>query len=137
MVEQRARAGDHPPDRFVMDQSSEVTDGQLVLRRAHAVVKQQMRLAYAAPELVLLPEAERAASNGRTMTLQKARSAQKLSTQELANRSRISLSTIYRIEYGKTRPRSHVIYAISSALGLSPREIAEFRDLVSPDPLSR
>jgi DNA-binding XRE family transcriptional regulator len=102
------------------------------LRRAHAVVKQRTRLAYAAPELVLLP---RTGGEGtacdQCSTLRAARAARQLSIQELARRSRISRSTIHRIESGRTRPRPHVIHALSGALGCAPREIAEFCRLLA------
>jgi hypothetical protein len=117
----------------MVNRSEEATNGQLEVRRAHAVVKQQLRREYATPALVLLPP-DRDSTGTQSVTLQHARIAQQLSPQALADRSKISLSTIYRIEYGKTKPKPFVVHAISSALGMSPLEIVEFRDRIALDP---
>lgn len=103
------------------------------VRRAHAIVKRHARMAYAPPALRRL---DPASEPGPAIPLAEARKAAALSMPALARRSGVSLSTIYRIEYGKTRPRAHVVHALSSALGRAPGEIAEFRDL-RPDPSPR
>jgi ribosome-binding protein aMBF1 (putative translation factor) len=113
--------------------STDSANRQPAVRHAHAVLKQRSKLAYAAPQLVLLsPPNEPHGATDRVLTLREAREARRLTIEELAQRSRISPSTIYRIEYGKTHPRPHVMHALSTVLGVAPREIAEFRGRIAP-----
>jgi DNA-binding XRE family transcriptional regulator len=103
------------------------------MRRAHAVVRQSARLTYAPPALTVLPPA----LDAQIVGLADARRMASLSIPDLARSSQVSPATIYRIEHSKTRPRPHVVHALSRALGRSPAEIAEFRDLVAADPFRR
>ncbi|HEV2108236.1 MAG TPA: helix-turn-helix domain-containing protein [Thermomicrobiales bacterium] len=60
-------------------------------------------------------------------TLAARRAAARLSQTELAARSRVSVSTITRIEHGGTRPCPRAIAQLSAALGTLPEAIEEFQ----------
>lgn len=63
--------------------------------------------------------------------LQTLREAAKLSQQEVADKSELSLSLIAKMEQGrKADPRASTILALAGALGVRPGELIE--DLVSP-----
>lgn len=60
-------------------------------------------------------------------SLRTLRRNQLLSQRDLARKARVTPSTIYLIEAGKTRPRLKVMRQICEALGVQPQEIDEFR----------
>lgn len=60
-------------------------------------------------------------------TLQQARDALDLTVYDLAERSGLSLATIYRLERGDHRPRPYVARRVAAALGLPPEDITELR----------
>jgi transcriptional regulator with XRE-family HTH domain len=60
------------------------------------------------------------------------------SQRELANQAGVSLSVIVQLEAGRTRyPKYKVIRALAAALGVEPREVDEFRQMVSGEPEPR
>jgi transcriptional regulator with XRE-family HTH domain len=63
-------------------------------------------------------------------TLIEARMARQWSRLDLALRAGVGVSTIYRIEHGRTGIRPRTMRRLSSALGTTPEEIAEFQDAV-------
>jgi transcriptional regulator with XRE-family HTH domain len=57
-----------------------------------------------------------------------------LSQRALASQAHVALSTIYLLEAGKTeRATFKVMRAVSSALGVPPESIAEFRRVIVAD----
>ena len=76
---------------------------------------------------------ESAAAEG-LVRLEEARAALGLSRAALAARAGVSLSTINRLEWGRTRPRAHVARRLAAALGLDPRRVAELRPAVPGPP---
>ena len=60
------------------------------------------------------------------VTLKEARAERLLTVRELAERAGVAFSTVHLIETGKSVPRFAVIQKLSAALGVEPREIAEF-----------
>ena len=63
-------------------------------------------------------------------TLREVRSDRLLTLRELADRAGIALSTLYMIESGRSAPSFRVIRALSGALGVQPKEIAEFAEAI-------
>jgi transcriptional regulator with XRE-family HTH domain len=59
-------------------------------------------------------------------TLKEARAERLLTVRALAARAGVAFSTVHLIETGKSVPRFEVIQKLSAALGVEPREIAEF-----------
>jgi len=62
-----------------------------------------------------------------TVQLRAARAERLLTIRELACLARVAPSTIHLIERGRASPRTRVMRAVASALGVSPHEIDEFR----------
>lgn len=60
-------------------------------------------------------------------SLRQIRRNQLLSQRDLARKARITPSTVYLIEAGRTRPRLKVMRQICEALGVAPQEVDEFR----------
>jgi transcriptional regulator with XRE-family HTH domain len=54
-----------------------------------------------------------------------------LTVHTLADRAGVAEATVFRIERGATRPRSHVVRRLSVALGVPPTEIAEFQPVAA------
>ena len=112
-------------------------------RRAHAVLKQRAKLAYAAPRLVSIARVspvgyeEATPERSEALSLQTLRTRRGLSVRQLARRSGISPSTIYRIERGDTWNRPHVAHAVSAALECSPWQVIEFWDIMESTSLPR
>jgi DNA-binding Xre family transcriptional regulator len=108
-----------------------------------AVQKLRRKLIYAAPQLSAIPRVvpvgyqEPDPKRVKASPLRNLRHDRGMSIRELAERSGISASTIYRIEQGKTEPRPFVIYALSGALNCSYWEITEFRDIMAAISLPR
>jgi transcriptional regulator with XRE-family HTH domain len=63
-------------------------------------------------------------------TLIEARMARQWSRLDLALHAGVGVSTIYRIEHGRTGIRPRTMRRLSSALGARPEEIAEFQEMV-------
>ena len=60
------------------------------------------------------------------------------SQRELAKQAGVSPSVIVQLEAGRTRyPKYKVIRALAAALGVEPREVDEFRQMVSGEPERR
>ncbi len=59
-------------------------------------------------------------------TLKEARAERLLTVRALAERAGVAFSTVHLIENGKSMPRFEVIQKLSTALGVEPKEIAEF-----------
>jgi transcriptional regulator with XRE-family HTH domain len=59
-------------------------------------------------------------------TLKAARAERLLTVRGLAERAGVAPSTVYLIESGRSVPRFEAIQKISAALGVEPREVAEF-----------
>jgi DNA-binding Xre family transcriptional regulator len=108
-----------------------------------AVQKLRRKLLYAAPQLSAIPRVvpvgyeEPDPDRVEAAPLRNLRHDRAMSIRELAERSGISASTIYRIEQGKTEPRPFVIYALSGALNCSYWEVSEFRDIMASISLPR
>jgi DNA-binding XRE family transcriptional regulator len=60
-------------------------------------------------------------------SLRQIRRNQLLSQRDLARKARITPSTVYLIEAGRTRPRLKVMRQICEALAVAPHEVDEFR----------
>ncbi len=60
------------------------------------------------------------------VTLKEARAARLLTVRALAERAGVAFSTVHLIETGKSVPRFDAIQKISMALGVEPRDVAEF-----------
>lgn len=60
------------------------------------------------------------------VTLKEARAERLLTVRGLAERAGVAFSTVHLVETGKSVPRFEVIQKLSAALGVEPREIAEF-----------
>ena len=60
------------------------------------------------------------------VTLKEARAARLLTVRALAERAGVAFSTVLLIETGRSVPRFDAIQKIAAALGMEPREIAEF-----------
>ena len=60
------------------------------------------------------------------LTLKEARAERLLTVRALAERAGVAFSTVHLIETGKSTPRFDAIQKIAAALGMEPREIAEF-----------
>jgi transcriptional regulator with XRE-family HTH domain len=67
--------------------------------------------------------------------LREARAEQLLSIRELARRARVSASTIYLTEAGRTIPQPGVVRRLCAALGVEPSEVAEFRRAIEASKL--
>jgi transcriptional regulator with XRE-family HTH domain len=63
-------------------------------------------------------------------TLLDARIAHQWSRLDLALRAGVGVSTIYRIEHGRSGIRPRTMRRLSNALGLRPEEITEFQSAV-------
>ncbi len=61
------------------------------------------------------------------MTLKQARAERLLTIRGLAEKAGVAFSTVYLVENGRSMPRFEVIRKLSDALGVEPRQIAEFR----------
>jgi transcriptional regulator with XRE-family HTH domain len=59
-------------------------------------------------------------------TLKETRAERLLTVRGLAERAHVAPSTVYLIENGRSVPRFDAIQKLSGALGVEPREIAEF-----------
>jgi transcriptional regulator with XRE-family HTH domain len=59
-----------------------------------------------------------------------------LSQRDLAQRARITPSTIYLIESGRTRPQLRVMRRICDVLGVSPWEVDEFAESLNQQGVS-
>lgn len=94
-------------------------------RRAHAVLRQRHRLSYTPPRLTPIEQ------GAEIVPLASARARRQLTIQALSTRSGVSLSTIYRIESGRSRPRLHVVRALSASLEVEPQQISEFREVIA------
>jgi lambda repressor-like predicted transcriptional regulator len=111
--------------------------------KPHSVLKQRTKLAYLPPKLVSIPRVSPVGYEAQSpetleaVSLEAARQARGWSVRQLAKRSGISPSTIYRVELGTTWPRPHVAYALSEALECSPWEVIEFRDVMATISLPR
>jgi ribosome-binding protein aMBF1 (putative translation factor) len=109
----------------------EAAQGQ-TQRRAPSVVKQRGKLTYVPPRLITVERVSPLGYQGvapdrsKAIALRDVRTAKGLSVRQLARISRISASTIYRIERGDTSHRPHVAHVVSAALGVSPWEVIEF-----------
>jgi transcriptional regulator with XRE-family HTH domain len=71
------------------------------------------------------------------MTLQELRTSRQLSRKNLALRAGVGISTVIRIELGRTWPRPHVARRLSAVLGADLGEIAEFALAVRQTRLGR
>jgi DNA-binding XRE family transcriptional regulator len=60
-------------------------------------------------------------------SLRQIRRNQLLSQRDLARKARITPSTVYLIEAGRTRPRLKVMRQICEALAVPPQDVDEFR----------
>jgi DNA-binding XRE family transcriptional regulator len=70
-------------------------------------------------------------------SLRQIRRNQLLSQRDLARKARITPSTVYLIEAGRTRPRLKVMRQICEALSVAPTDVDEFRhELEGDDSLS-
>jgi len=65
------------------------------------------------------------------MRLRELRVRRLQSIRELAQKARVSTSTIYTIETGRAIPRLSVVKKVSQALEVSPEEIDEFREAIA------
>ena len=65
-----------------------------------------------------------------TRPLRELRAERLLTIREAARVAGVAASTIYLTEAGRTSPRPSVMRRIAEALGVDPREIAEFRDAI-------
>ena len=60
------------------------------------------------------------------------------SQRDLAKQAGVSPSVIVQLETGRTRyPKYKVIRALAAALGVEPREVDEFRQMVDSEPAPR
>ena len=59
-------------------------------------------------------------------TLKEARAERLLTVRGLAERADVAPSTVYLIENGRSVPRFDAIQKLSAALGVEPRDVAEF-----------
>ena len=69
-------------------------------------------------------------------SLRQIRRNQLLSQRDLARKARITPSTVYLIEAGRTRPRLKVMRQICEALGVAPQDIDEFRQELENEDLN-
>ncbi len=60
------------------------------------------------------------------VTLKEARAERLLTVRALAERAGVAFSTVHLIETRKSVPRFEVIQKLSAALGVEPKDIAEF-----------
>jgi predicted transcriptional regulator len=65
------------------------------------------------------------------MKLRELRVRRLLSIRELARKARVSTSTIYTIETGKSVPRLSVVKKLTETLEVSPEEVDEFREAMA------
>ena len=65
------------------------------------------------------------------MKLGEARRDRLITQRELATRAGVSAGTITRIERGNVAPSLETIRKICDVLGMQPREIDEFRDVIT------
>jgi transcriptional regulator with XRE-family HTH domain len=63
------------------------------------------------------------------------RTALQLSQGQLADRARLTQTTIYSIEAGRHRPRRRTINRLAAVLGVEPEMIDEFRPALAPAPM--
>ncbi len=61
------------------------------------------------------------------MTLKRARMARLLTVRALAAAAGVSTHTVHEVETGKRAPRFGTIKRLSTALGIDPSEVTEFR----------
>jgi DNA-binding XRE family transcriptional regulator len=95
-------------------------------RRAHALTRGSSKLAYTSPRLSTAHTRAVEQGDVRRSTLREIRLAQGLTAEALASRSGVSATTIFRIEGGKTSPRSHIVRRICTALEYAPWDVEEF-----------
>lgn len=63
-------------------------------------------------------------------TLKQTRTSRLLTVRGLAAAAGVSLQTVHEVETGKRLPRFGTIRALSSALGVEPDQVAEFRKVL-------
>lgn len=63
-----------------------------------------------------------------------ARRGKLLTQEQLAEKSGVSVATIYAIESGRTLPRLSVIARLCEVLGIEPTDIDEFRASIERKP---